>query len=171
MNSESNIWWIGPLVLTLMRLLYVEARLSHASNEGKMLLFRGSIGWRCLLLVGVLGFSFLTIRSIGHEETWLLVAGAASAIAGCFGWPATIIVDDRCVSSRVWWKPNVSIPWNEVSGIERNAGGDIQVFGSHGQSINFTRYHIDPLRFQDEAKKRARLASVIKASDSPTIRI
>ena len=171
MNTESNIWWIGPLVLTLLHLLYKEARLSHATKKGDQLVFRAGVGARVLLALGIVGFSLGTLASIGREEPWLLALGAALAISCCFGWPVTIVMDDHSITRHIWWKPGISIPWNEVSGVERNAGADIQVFGNHGQCITFTRYHIDPIRFQDEVRRRAGLSNIRNASDPPTIRI
>jgi hypothetical protein len=169
MSSDSNAWWIGPLVLTLLRLLYAEARLTHAAAKDGALVFRAGMGMRVLLGVGILGFSVGTLASIGHEETWLLVASTGIVIALCVAWPATVVIAEDGVRRHVWWRRTAALPWKEVSGIERNAGGDIQVFGKSGQCITFTRFHIDPLRFQEEVKRRARLQNVIDASAPPSL--
>lgn len=169
MDSTSNIWWIGPLVLTLLRLLYTEARLTYASAKGDRLIFRAGIGLRLLFGVGIIGFSALTLSSIGHEEVWLLTMGAAFVIAGCFSWPATIMICEHGVQRRLWWRGSLTIPWSEVSGIEKNAGGDIQVFARSGQSITFSRFHIDPTRFLEEVKRRAKLNTVINAAAPPSL--
>jgi hypothetical protein len=171
MNSTSNIWWIGPLVLTVLRLLYVEARLSHAASDGGVLIFRSSLGLRLLLLVGIVGFSAGTLLSIGKEETWLLVIGAMLGMAACFVWPATIILDGSAIRSKVWWRSSTALPWNQVSAIEKNMGGDLQVFGTQGQHITFTRFHVDPDRFQEEVTRRAGLSGVTKAGGPPSLRI
>lgn len=170
MNSTSNIWWIGPLVLTLLRLLYMEARLTHSSAKGNLLIFRAGIGIRVLFGIGIIGFSTLTLSSIGHEEVWLLAIGAALVICGCFAWPATVMISEQGVQRSLWWRGALTIPWNDISGIERNAGGDTQVFGKSGQSITFTRFHVDPARFVEEVKRRAKLNHVIDASAPPSLR-
>jgi len=132
--------------------------------------FRPESVLRVLLLFGILGFSIGTVLSIGKEEPWLVGIGAALVIAGCFVWPVTIMLDPVEIRSNVWFRPARVIPWNDVSGIERRTGGDIQVFGNHGQCVTFTRFHVDPGRFQDEVKQRARLNGVSNASAPPCLR-
>ena|SRR5690349_13901720 len=171
MDSNSNIWWLGPLGLTVLRLLYVEARLTHVRTKDNLLVFSAGLGIRLLLGAGIIGFSALTVSSIGREETWLLVTMAIIIVAVCFAWPATITIGEASIQRHVWWRPTLAIPWNEVSGIEKNAGDDIQVFGDHGQCITFTRFHVDPVGFQDEVMRRAKLKTVIDASAPPSLRI
>jgi len=171
MDSNSNIWWLGPLGLTVLRLLYVEAQLTHVRAKGNLLVFSAGLGIRLLFGVGIVGFSALTVSNIGREETWLLATMVIIVVAVCLAWPATITTGEIGIKRYVWWRPTVAILWNEVSGIEKNAGGDIQVFGNHGQCITFTRFHADPLGFQDEVMRRTGLRAVIDASAPPTIRL
>ena len=171
MQQTSNTWWIGPLALTILRLLYVEARLSHASSKLGVLVFRAVPAARLLFLIGIIGFSALTICSIGSEEVWLLAMGAAIVIGACFLWPVAITLDDNAIHASVWWRRSIVIPWDQVCGIESKAGGDIQVFAKYGQSITFTRFHIDPSRFQDEVKRRAGLSRIIRSSDPPRLEL
>ncbi len=170
MNTTSNMWWIGPLVLKLIQILQTEARVSHGKATRGAVVFRAGLGSRLLLLIGISGFAALTFASIGREESWLLAMGAAIIIMTCLTWPATITLDKNVIRRTIWWKPSVVIPWGEVSGIEKNTAGDIQVFGNRGQCITFTRFHIDPWRFQDEVRRRAGLTKIINASDPSTIR-
>src|SRR5258708_1642837 len=114
MNATSNTWWIGPLVLTLLRLLDTEARLSHATARSGALVFRVGLALRLLFLVGIVGFSLGALVSIGREETWLLAMGATLVILACFAWPVTITLDDTQIRRTVWWKPTTTIPWNQV---------------------------------------------------------
>jgi hypothetical protein len=169
-NPGANVWWIGPLVLTLLRLLYTEGRLSRAAFKNGSFVFRAGIGLRLLFMLGICGFTVGIVLSIGREEFWLLAMGAALVISVCFAWPATITVDDAAITRSLWWRRLEAIPWKQVSAIECNAGGDLQVFGNHGQSITFTRYHVDPTRFQEEVLKRAELPHVITTSAPPTLR-
>jgi hypothetical protein len=171
MNSTSNIWWIGPLMLTLLRLLYWEARLTHANRQGTTLIFRGAKTLRLLFGLGIIGFSVLIMLSIGHEEKWIRAGSTGFVIAWCFGWPPTITTNENGLHRHVWWKPAITIPWADVSAIERNVGGDLQVFGKNGECIRFTRYHIDPFRFEDEVKRRAHSASTLDSSAPPSLRI
>lgn len=153
-----------------MRLLYVEARLTHVRAKGSVLVFRAGLGIRLLFGAGIIGFSALTIGSVGREETWLLVMMAIIVVATCFAYPTTITIGEIGIQRHVWWRSTQTIPWNQVTGIEKNAGDDIQVFGDHGQCITFTRFHIDPVGFQDEVMRRAKLKAVIDASDAPSLR-
>jgi hypothetical protein len=61
MDSNSNIWWLGPLGLTVLRLLFVEARLTHVRAKGNMLVFSARPGMRLLFGAGIIGFSALTV--------------------------------------------------------------------------------------------------------------
>jgi hypothetical protein len=159
------------MVLTLLRLLYVEAKLTRAGVKGNRLIFRAGIGLRLLFGIGIIGFTVLTLSSIGHEEVWLLAMGAALVVVGCFAWPATFMIGDHGVQRTLWWRRPLMIPWNEVTGIERNAGGDTEVFGKSGQSITFTRFHADPARFVEEVRRRAKLDEVINAAAPPSLRL
>jgi hypothetical protein len=170
MNTTSNSWWIGPLVLTLIQILQTEARLSHAKAAHGAVVFRAALSVRLLFLIGIIGLTALTLASIGREESWLLATAAGFVILVCFGWPATIALDQNAIRRTVWWKPSVVILWSEVSGIEKNSAGDIQVFGNQGRSVTFTRFHIDPWRFQDEVRRRAGLTTITNASDLPTLK-
>jgi hypothetical protein len=71
-DSTSNTWWIGPLVLTGLRLLTLEARLAHAKAKGSLLVFNGVLAIRTMFTCGIVGFTIGILLSIGHEETWLL---------------------------------------------------------------------------------------------------
>jgi hypothetical protein len=70
----------------------------------------------------------------------------------------------------LWLRRVVFIPWAEVTGIEKNNGGDIIVFGKMAQSITFTRFHTDPGRFEREVRSRSNLGQTSRADAVPTIR-
>lgn len=167
---DSNVWWIGPLVIVGLRLVWTEALLGRPEARGALLVFRTARSLRAVLAVGLLGILFATIVSGGHEETWVLVIAAGLVAALCFGWPSTIMIGDADVRSSVWWRPTVAIRWGEVTGIEKRAGGELSVFGGNGETIAFSRYHVDPRRFEAEVLQRANLDSVIDASRPPTMR-
>jgi hypothetical protein len=171
MSPISNIWWLGPLGLTVLRLLYFEARLSRARSKGGLLVFSASIGVRLLFGVGVVGFATLTVLGIGHEEAWLLGASTAIVVCLCFAWPVTITLGPDGIAREAWWRSRLIIPWSAVTGIERASGGEIEVFGKQGQNITFTRFHIDPPRFQSEVMRRANLKDVIETSGPTTLRL
>jgi hypothetical protein len=128
------------------------------------------MGTLLLFGVGTTGFSILTIASVGHEETWLLAGASALIVCLCLAWPATITLEDSGIFSRVWWKKAVAIPWVQVTGVERTPGGEVQVFGSCGESITFTRFHVDPFGFQAEVTRRAKLMGVLDGLAPPSLR-
>ena len=163
----SNIWWIGPVVLVLLRLLYAEARNTRASVRGEALVFRAARGVLILFTFGIAVFLVLLVRSIGHEDTWIILLGVALTIFLCFAWPRTITMDSNAIAARVWWRPAARIPWNAVVELERGAGGDWTVYGDDGRTIAFSRYHADAQRFEAEVLKRAKLRGP-KSRSSPT---
>ena len=73
MDSNSNVWWLGPLGLTVLRILYVEARLTQARVKGDLLVFPAGLGMRLLFGVGIVGFSALVASRIGQEAAWLVL--------------------------------------------------------------------------------------------------
>jgi hypothetical protein len=167
---SSNVWWIGPVVLVLLRVLYAEARSSHAGITGDALVFRPALGVRLLLGIAILGFFLGIILSIGREETWILVGSAMLVVLMCFAWPSTITVGKDGIRLRSWWRPSTRIPWTTVTGIEKRTGGEIYVYGSEGDSVTFSRYHVDPRSFEREVVARAHLQGSIDASRPPTLR-
>jgi hypothetical protein len=166
----SNIWWIGPVVLVLLRVLYAEARSSRATRAGDALVFRPALGVRLLLGVAILGFFVGIVLSIGREELWILIGSAILVVAMCFAWPSTFTVGGDEILRQSWWRPNARIPWTAVTGVEKRAGGEIYVYGSAGQSVTFSRYHVDPRRFEREVIARAHLKGSNDASGPPRLR-
>lgn len=171
MDANSNVWWLGPLGLTVLRILYVEARVSQARTRGNLLLFPAGLGIRFLFGGGIIGFSALVVSSIGQEATWLLVTMTMVILALCFAWPATITIGEDGIRQHTWWRPMRMIHWTDVTGIQKEVSGDIEVFCKQGKSLTFSRFYVDPLRFQDEVKRRAVLKGVIDASNPPSLKI
>jgi hypothetical protein len=56
------------MILTLMRVLFVEAGLAHARAKGDVLVFRTVFGLRLLLGVGVAFFLIGIVKSYGSES-------------------------------------------------------------------------------------------------------
>jgi hypothetical protein len=148
----------------------MEAQLSRARRKSGLLVFQGALSVRIISALGIVGFSILLFFSAGHEETWLLILGTCLVLGFCFAWPVSISLGPDGLRRHIWWRKAVFITWNEVTGIQKNKGGDIEVFGKLGQSISFTRFHIDPLRFETEVKKRAGLDRTLDPSLPPSIR-
>ncbi len=156
--------WGGAIVLIAIRLFYLEASPSRSKAKDGALIFRAAAGVRLLFGGGIIGFCVLIINGRNTEEWWVLSSGVLFVILWCLFWPSTITLDGLGVSQYAWWRRVRSIPWHDVSGIERSASGEIQVFGKQGQIIGFTRFHVDPQRFLDESIRRAGLESVMDAS-------
>ena len=154
------MWWIGPLVAVLLRFSYVEAISTRVDSRGDRLVFRGTAGFRILLVTGTLGLLSVLVASKGREETWLYVVAGLFVGAFMFSWPPTITINQDAIRRDVWWRPAFRIPWNEVVGIERQVGGGWRVYAKSGQTITFSSIHVDPHRFRQEVLARARLTSV-----------
>jgi hypothetical protein len=162
--------WLAPVGLVLIRLFVVEARLAQTQAQGGILVFRTGVGFRALIVVGTAIIGWQMVREFRTAETWVLCMCSAILLFAFFAWPSTIAVGVDSVSQHRWWRKSVRIPWSEVTAIQKNAVGDMQVFGIKGQTITFTRYHVNPARFEEEVKERASLTSTIDASALPTIR-
>lgn len=167
LSMSGNIWWIGPIVLVLMRLLYVEGLHSKASTKGSATIFRAGVGLPFLTALGISTFVVLIITSLGREEGWVIAGASLLTVLLALGWPSTIVLDEIGVSRHLWWKPAVTIPWGSVVELDRGAVGDWTVYGSDGKTISFTRYHRDAGRFEAEVRRRANI-NRSKHQNSPT---
>jgi hypothetical protein len=164
-----NIWWIGPVVIVLLRLLYAEALSTKVADSGSVLVFRFAMVARLLFGFGIVALFVLLIRSIGHEELWLIATGSGLLVFLCLAWPSTITVDSCGVTRYLWWKPKRHIPWEAVVNLEKTSGGDWQVYGADGSIIPFSRYHSDPVRFEEEVLRRTKLRMITNANSPTTL--
>jgi len=164
-----SIWWIGPTVIVLLRMLVAEARSSNAKRAEGVLIFQMALFAR--LLAGfVIGALFVTlINRISREETWVSVSGTVLLILFCLSWPTTLTIDATGVTRYLWWKPKKTIPWGAVVDLQKNAGGDWKVCSSDGTTIDFSRFHADPLRFEMEILKRANLRATTNMNAPTTL--
>ena len=126
---------------------------------------------RLLLAFGISAFCILIVKSVGHEETWIVAGGTLLTLFACFSWPSTITIDAGGITSNVWWKPKVIIPWNAVADLEKGAGGDWTIYASGGKTLSFSRYHVDPQRFEAEVLKRANIGRPREKSEPTTLRL
>ena len=110
---------------------------------------------------GIVLFGALIVTGLRNEKWWVLAGIMAFVILFCFIWPGTIILNFSGIIQQVWWRPTVTIRWSEVSAVERNIAGEIQVFGKQGQRIVFDRFHIDPGRFLAEVRRRSSAFSTL----------
>ena len=168
-EMTGNMYWIGPTVIVLLRLLYAEAFSTKVSDLRSVLVFRFPIVARLLTGFGITALFVLLVRSIGHEELWVSASGAGLLILLCLGWPSTITIDSTGVTRHLWWKPKRYIPWDAVVDLEKNSAGDFWVYGSNGECIAYSRYHADPGRFKEEVLRRAKLRTVTDLSSPTTL--
>ncbi len=171
MSANASMWLIAPAALVVVRLLAVEANLARVQASNTALVFRCAIGLRLLIAAGMVLFGVQLVKSFGKEEGWVLVMGATIFVLLALGWPSTITVGPLGVSKHRWWRATITIPWKSVTAIEKNAAGDMEVFGSEGQRLAFTRYHIDPGRFEIEIQRRANLERTIDAAAPPHLQL
>lgn len=166
-----NIWWIGPVVLVASRLLYGQARASRASNSGSELSFRATPAVRIILGFAISVSFVVLVKSIGHEEPWVIALGTALFVLLCLGWPSTITVDQYRLTRQIWWKRKSAIDWDSVADLERGPDGDVTVYGANGNVINFSRYHTDPDRFEAEVLRHSKLRQPSHPDSSPSINL
>jgi hypothetical protein len=168
----SNSWWSGPIVLIALRLLYLEAAFARAEARGDAFVFRAGRGVSVLFLTTVL-VSVVAVVTIaaGQEDLWLITIPTVFLMLAAFSWPAAIVVAQGGITQKLWWGRTIRLAWPDVTGIEKRAGGELNVFDRSGEIIAFSRYHVDPRRFEAEVLKRAKLDNVIDASRPPTMRL
>ena len=154
-----------------LRVLVVQARARRAVRAGKAIVFGVVPVIRLGLLFGIVVIIVFAIRDFGSSPTWLRVLAVVMVALGSMAWPATFILTDAALVQSIWWRRTVIIPWEEVVQVERTKGDDLNVYGASGQCLCFTRYHVDPDRFQAEVLKRAKLRGLVSSSTTTSLNI
>jgi hypothetical protein len=139
-------WWLTPAVFAGVSVVVLEAGLRRAALRGKKLIFSGSLAFKLLLSGGAFVLSALLFQQGRQSEWWVNLLGAGFVAAFLFGWPKTIVTDERGVECHWWWRRKVFIPWDEVEYAEKGKNGSIEVVGTNAR-ITFEGYNADPARF------------------------
>lgn len=168
-ESHSDYWSKGPVVLLVLRLLLWEASAERARRRGTATVFPGSLGGRVMVAFLVIGLAWLILKRWDQEEGWILALAGGIQLFAALAWPSTIWLSDTGIEERRWWRPRKWIPWNEVTAIQANAAGDKAVFGRSGQYICLDRFHVDPVGFEYEVRRRANLRETLDASAPITL--
>ena len=171
LNFGSSTWLIAPVVLVLLRLLSIEATAAYAQKAGGVLVYRTGSALRILIGGGIVFFAYQVIDSLGSEKGWVIGMLSGILIFLSFAWPSVLTISPTSISQRRWWRRSVTIPWSEVTAIEKNSVGDLQVFGRMGEYVVFTRYHVDPAGFETEVRQRAKLDQTLDASRRPSLHL
>jgi 4-amino-4-deoxy-L-arabinose transferase-like glycosyltransferase len=164
------MWWIGPLVLVLIRVAVGQARVSNAARNSHSVVFGIAPLYKWLGVFVLAAFAVLFVRDFRGEETWVLVLAALLIAFICFSWPATFICSENSIIKHVWWRRSVVIPWRDVVQLEETKGCDLNVYGAGGVCMCFTRFHVAPHRFKADVLKRAELKGVILSSAPTSLR-
>jgi hypothetical protein len=163
-------WWVGPLVLLVLRLVYSEARTERARISGKQLIFPPSIGARVILGLVLFGAGACTFLSSSREEWWITAGFFAFFLLAIINWPSTVVVSQDSLAQQFWWGRKIRLRWPEITGAERQPGGDILIYGRDGQRVRYSSVSVDLFRFEEEVTHRAGLTHIGRSSDSITIR-
>jgi len=166
MHSNS---WKYILGLMVLRIVQVEASLTHAKFTNGVLVFPAGRLMRLLIGGAIVGFSILIIARAGVDETWALIALLGVVVLCCLAWPSTVMLTDTGVEEARWWRTKVTVPWSEVTAIDKGAQNDYIVYGRNGQRIGFDRFKVDGLRFAHEVEFRANLKQVTDATAPVTL--
>jgi hypothetical protein len=165
------MWWKGPLIAATLSFFYGQAKISRASRSGSALLFRVSLLLQIFFGVGISTLVIVFVVDKEPRELWLNALGMAIILAMCLGWPSTITVDQSGVTSKVWWRRKAKISWDTIVDLEKNVAGDMKIYGSDGTIIGFSRYHVDPDRFEAEILRRAKLRRSTRADAPVSIKL
>jgi hypothetical protein len=161
--------WKYPLILTVPCIVQAEASLTRAKFTNGVLVFCAGRLLRLLIGGGIVGFSALIIARAGNDETWALVALSGVVVLCCFAWPSTVVLTDAGVEEARWWRTKVTVPWSEVTAIDKGAQNDYIVYGRNGQRIGFDRFKVDGLCFAHEVEFRANLKQVTDTTAPVTL--
>ena len=73
-----------------------------------------------------------------------------------FSYPGTITLDDEGITMKRFLGLRVKqLSWHEIaSAVYSKVRKETTVFGKDGRLITYTRFHVDPSRFEDEVRKR-----------------
>jgi hypothetical protein len=112
----------------------------------------------------------LFVRAIGREETWVLVISALCVALVSLAWPSTFLCTPSVLVRTLWWRPRMLMPWGDIVQVERTAGGDLNVYDTQGRCLCFSRFHVDPRRFESEVLRRSNLKAAIAASELTSLR-
>jgi hypothetical protein len=153
-----------PIVFAGIALLRLVALGSKVRVSGDQLKFIGSLPYRLLVFLGSAGALAVLILTWHTSEIWARAGLAVGALGIACGWPPTIVLDSKGIKRKLWWKPQLVIPWSDVSSIEENAAGDYEVYGQHQSSVSFSRFLIDPYKFKTEVSAKTNL-KVTRTSD------
>ncbi|MGO9095700.1 MAG: hypothetical protein ACLQGV_10795 [Bryobacteraceae bacterium] len=167
--ANSNQWWIAPLALAVLRLLYFEAAAERARMKGRGLVFPASIPIRATFLFLVLASALGACLSYA-DDPWIAAICCLFLVGGAAWWPATIIISNESIAQRFWWGRTKAIPWKEVTGADRDAHERIIVHGGNGTDIQFSTYHVDRHRFEVQLQQRAGIKRLGRYEDVPSIR-
>jgi hypothetical protein len=97
----------------------------------------------------------------GREtDWWINLLAVGFVMSFLFGWPKTIVTDQRGVECLWWWRRKVFIPWEQVEYAETGAVGAIEIVGTHGR-IKFEGYNVDPDRFCNEVIARSNVKKIV----------
>ena len=157
------------MIAIVLRMLAVEARAAHARMKGRAIVFPVTAVYTWIGGFGLAALIAIGIRDFASSELWLRVGWGGMVLFISLSWPATFICDASGIVQRFWWRPAISIPWNDIVQLESTKGGDLNVYGAGGQRLCFTRFHSAPDRFQAEVVRRAKLRRVIEASDATSM--
>ncbi len=169
-SMHADYWPKGAIILLILRLVLVEASTERAKRRGTSTVFRGSPHRAEYAIRRARRFfAWTMLTDWKGENFWVLAGGCLFVCLFLVAWPSTISLSDAGVKKSWWWGRRIVIPWEEVTAIERSAGGDLAVFGASGRRVTLSRYHAAPAVFEFEVKRRAHLKETMDASAPLTL--
>lgn len=154
-------WILAPLVTTVISVVQLEARLTRAEVQGKKVVFRGALPLKILFGFGATVITIVLYQQWAETELWIAILAIGFIFCFLFGWPNTIVTDERGIECHWWWRTRVQIPWGEVEYAERGETGFIKIVGTNAK-ITFDEYHNDQERFCKELAKRSKVKKIMK---------
>jgi len=154
MNSE--FWARTAVTCGIGFVLKMEVSLVHAAWKQGKLLFRFGLFFRFLLVFGIGVISYYGYRDWAISEWWLQSGVIGFILWFLFIWPPVVALSEKGIERRVWWRPKVFIPWDEVVDCEITEDGDMTIIGAE-RSIFCGRFQTGPIRFQYEVTHRSKV--------------
>lgn len=163
-------WWLTPVVYAGVSVVLLEARLEKAALRGKKLIYRGSLLFKVLCGGGSLVLTMILYQQWAQTEWWLKLMGSGFIIWFLFGWPKTIVTDQRGIECHWWWRRKIFIPWDQVEYAENGKVNAIEIVGTNAR-ITFEGYNADAARFCKEVTTRSSVKKIVTPSEFTSLHL
>ncbi len=160
-DKVNNIptWITVGAAIFAVRFVLLEATFERARTKGLTVVFTPVLGIRLLFGFGVPTACYAVsqlVREDGLHGDLIPISVFVCFIVGAIVmWPGTIYLGVQDLTEKKWFGLRVRrIPWTALDYVMNDPGeGFREIVARNGTKIRFTKYHVDPDRFERELAK------------------